>query len=326
MKAAIVTQSGAAPVYGEFDEPVAAEGYVLVDVIASALSHVTRARASGKHYSSAGGFPFVAGVDGVGRLEDGTRVYFFNPHAPFGGLAQRTLVPATNCIALPDALDPHTAAAIAIPGMSSWAALTERAKFIAGETVLVNGATGASGYLAVQIARHLGAAKVIATGRHAPTLAALESAGADCVISLDQDERDLNRAFESHFRNGVDVVLDYLWGTSAQTLLICAAKTLAEGYPMRFVQIGSIGGATVELPGAVLRASAITLLGSGIGCISMARLLNALSAVLHAAIPVGLQIATRAIPLAQLAMCWEDAGGRARTVITMEERLGGPGM
>lgn len=317
MKAAVVTGPGETPVLADFDEPVATPGYALIDVEAAALSHVTRAKASGTHYSSSGGFPFVAGVDGVGRREDGTRVYFFAPKAPFGALAQRTLVPEANCVALPDALDAHTAAAIAIPGMSSWAALTERARFVAGETVLVNGATGASGRLAVRIAKHLGAAKVIATGRHAGTLAALEAEGADCVISLDQDERALSHAFEPHLRDGVDVVLDYLWGSSARTLLIGAARNLAEGYPLRFVQIGAIGGGTLELPAAVLRASAITLLGSGIGSIPLERLLNAVREVLHAALPARLRIDMRTVPLADLREHWADTGSRSRTVFTV---------
>ncbi len=199
MKAAVVTQAGPTPVYSDFDEPAPAEGHVLIDVEASALSHVTRGRASGTHYSSSASFPFVAGIDGVGRREDGTRVYFFGPREPSGGLAQRTLVAQQQCIAIPEALDAVAAAALAIPGMSSWAALNERARFVAGETVLVNGATGASGRLAVQIAKHLGAAKVIATGRHPQTLSGLEAAGADCVISLDQEEPALHRALQPHF-------------------------------------------------------------------------------------------------------------------------------
>jgi NADPH:quinone reductase-like Zn-dependent oxidoreductase len=318
MKAAVATHVGQPPVYSDFGEPAATEGYVLIDVSAASLNHVTRARASGKHYSLSDVYPFVVGVDGVGRRKDGSRVYFFWPQAPFGGFAERTLVAEPNCIALPDALDDHMAAAIAIPGMSSWAALTERAHFVAGETVLINGATGASGSLAVQIAGHLGAGRVIATGRHAATLAALESAGADCVISLDQDERALGHALEPHLRAGVDVVLDYLWGASAQTLLIVAAQALPESHSMRFMQIGAIGGAVIELPGAVLRSSAITLLGSGIGSVPMSRLLVAIRKVLHAAVPAKLRTATRDFPLSEIAAHWESTGERARTVFTMQ--------
>jgi NADPH:quinone reductase-like Zn-dependent oxidoreductase len=316
MKAAVVTRKGNAPVYASFDDPTPLAGHTVVDVVASALSHVTRSRASGTHYSSSGALPFVAGVDGVGRRADGSPVYFFAPAAPFGGLAERTLVPDAHCVALPESLAPHVAAALAIPGMSSWAALKERAHFVAGETVLINGATGASGMLAVQIAKHLGAAKVIATGRHRPTLAALQTLGADSVISLEEDEDALSDAFMERFRGGVDVVLDYLWGASAQALLIGAAKALPDAYPLRFVQIGSIGGGALELPSAALRASAITLMGSGIGSVPLARLLQAVKEVLDAAIPARLQIETHTAPLADIASNWANVDGRARTVLT----------
>jgi len=320
MKAAVVKEAGQPPVYADFPCPAAQDGHHLVDVTAAALSRVTRAKAAGSHYSSSDVLPFVAGLDGTGRREDGQRVYFFGPQAPFGAMAERTLVRAAHCIPLPDALDDVTAAAIAIPGMSSWAALTERARFARGETVLVNGATGASGRLAVQIAKYLGAGKVIATGRNAAALAMLGRLGADATISLEQDESSLSRAFESHFRAGVDVVLDYLWGAGARALLIAAARAAAEADPVRFVQIGSVSGADLQLPGAVLRAAPITLLGSGIGSIALPRLLHAVKAVLDAAVPAGLQIATEAVPLAALDRYWENADSLARTVFTLRPR------
>src|SRR5262249_4869225 len=144
MKAAIVQGAGQTPVYADFPEPVAAPGEEVVTVTASALSHLARSRASGAHYSASGRFPLVAGVDGAGRLAAGRRVYVALPRAPYGGMAERTVVSPAQCVPLPDELDDVMAAAIANPGMSSWAAYTERARLQAGETVLVNGATGAS--------------------------------------------------------------------------------------------------------------------------------------------------------------------------------------
>lgn len=320
MKAAVVTAAGQPPVYTDFDSPSALEGHHLIDVHASALSLVARSKAAGKHYSSTGALPCVAGIDGTGRLANGERVYFFGPRAPFGALAERTLVPAAQCVALPATLDDVTAAAIAIPGMSSWAALTERARFRAGETVLVNGATGTSGQLAVQIAKHLGARRVIATGRNAATLAALKSLGADATIPLEQDEASLQRAAEALFREGVDVVLDYLWGPSARSLLIAAAKTMSPAQSLRFVQIGSISGADIDLPGAVLRAAPIALLGSGIGSVSLAGLLGAVQGVFGAVAPAGLRIATRAVPLDALGDHWADTRSDTRTVFTTGAR------
>ncbi|MEN8511649.1 zinc-binding alcohol dehydrogenase family protein [Burkholderia sp. RS02] len=317
MKAAVVKGAGERPVYMEFEEPRATPGHRLVDVTASALSRLAQGRASGTHYSSGGQYPFVVGVDGVGRLDDGQRIYFFGAPAPFGAMAERTLVPDTQCVPLPAALDDVTAAAIAIPGMSSWAALTERARLVAGETVLVNGATGTSGRLAVRIAKHLGAAKVIATGRNAAALDALLNAGADAVVSLQQDDTHLARALEPHFREGVDVVLDYLWGASAQTLLVAAAKAAPDGRRLRFVQIGSMGGADMLLPGAVLRATAIELMGSGLGSVPLPRLLDSVRGVFDAAGPARLTIETRAVPLSDVGEHWGDANSLVRPVFMM---------
>ncbi|MEB2496797.1 quinone oxidoreductase family protein [Burkholderia cenocepacia] len=317
MKAAVVEGAGQRPVHTEFEPPSAMPGHSLIDVTASALSRIAQGRAAGTHYSAVGAYPFVVGVDGVGRLDDGRRVYFFGAPAPFGAMAERTIAPDTQCVPLPDALDDVTAAAIAIPGMSSWAALTERARFVAGETVLVNGATGTSGRLAVRIAKHLGAAKVIATARNAAALQALLSAGADAVVSLQQDDVHLARALEPHFRAGVDVVLDYLWGASAQALLVVAAKATPGGRRLRFVEIGSISGADVLLPGAALRATAIELMGSGLGSVPLPRLLASVRGVFEAAGEAGLAIDTRTVPLSAVGEHWGDSSSVVRPVFTM---------
>jgi NADPH:quinone reductase-like Zn-dependent oxidoreductase len=226
MKAAIVMSAGQTPAYGDFSEPLPSSGEKRVAVTAAAISHVVKSRASGTHYSSSGQFPFVVGVDGVGRLDDGSRVYFVLPRAPYGSMAERTVVPAAQCLALPDELDDVTAAAIANPGMSSWAAYTERAGLKGGETVLVNGATGTAGRLAVQIARYLGAKKVIATARNVDALAYVAHLGADVTIPLVGNEASLEDRFKAQFAAGVDVVIDYLWGKSAERLLISAAKAV----------------------------------------------------------------------------------------------------
>ena len=183
MKAAVVLEAGKPPVYAEFSEPEPAAGESRIAVTAAAISQVVKSRASGQHYSSAGQFPFVVGIDGVGRLDDGGRVYFVLPRAPYGSMAERTVAPPARCLPLPDDLDDVTAAAIANPGMSSWAAYVDRAKLKPGETVLVNGAAGTAGRLAVQIARHLGAAKVIATARNADALKSVAALGADVIDS-----------------------------------------------------------------------------------------------------------------------------------------------
>jgi NADPH:quinone reductase-like Zn-dependent oxidoreductase len=321
MKAAIVLAAGQTPVYADFGEPVPAPGEQGIAVTAAAMSHVVKSRASGQHYSASGRFPFVAGIDGVGRLDDGRRVYFVLPKAPYGSMAEKTVAPAAHCVALPDGLDDVTAAAIANPGMSSWAAYKERAMLRAGETVLVNGATGTAGRLAVQIAKHLGAAKVIAIARDGEALKSVAALGADVTIPLVEDETALENAFEEQFAAGVDVVIDYLWGPSAERLLIAGAKAGREAVPIRFVQVGSAGGPDITLPSAALRSSAIALMGSGIGSIPFDRLVKAVGELLQAAVPCGFAIAAKSVPLSAVEQAWPADDSSRRTVFTMDSRI-----
>lgn len=314
MKAAVVEAAGQVPVYADFADPVPDKDELRVRVAATALSHLAIGRASGSHYSSEARFPFVPGIDGVGRLENGQRVYFLLPRSPFGAMAEQTVVPADQCLPLPDGLDDKVAAAMANPGMSSWAALKERAKLQPGETVLINGATGISGRLAIQIAKYFGAAKVIATGRNPDALRQLAALGADVTIPLVEDDAALEASFRELFAQRVDVVVDYLWGRSARSLLVAGAKGGADTVPIRFVQVGSMSGGEISLPAAALRSSAISLMGSGLGSVPRAKLLSAIADVLQAAIPGNFQVAVNAVPLAKVSEAWSAEDSRWRTV------------
>ncbi len=320
MKAAVVTAPGSQPIYMDFRRPEPREGEHIVEVSASALSQLARGRAAGRHYSSSNSYPQVVGVDGAGRLNDGRRVYFFGATAPFGAMAEFAPVAQTQCIALPAAISDVTAAAIANPGMSSWAALTERAHLVRGETVLINGATGESGQLAVQIARLLGAEKIIATGRNPEKLERLRAGGVDTTITLASDESEMKEAFSAALRSGIDVVLDYLWGPSAHALLLAAASASPVERALRFVQIGSMGGLELSLPAAVLRSKPISLMGSGIGSVPFTHLLKAIEGVLHAAADGHLHITADAVPLADLAQHWDDQAGKGRKVFVPNPR------
>jgi NADPH:quinone reductase-like Zn-dependent oxidoreductase len=315
MKGAVVMEPGKTPVYTDFRDPASQAGEELIAVTASALSHVTKSRASGSHYRSPANLPAVVGIDGVGRTEDGRRVHFVLPRAPFGGMAEKVAVPREQCTVLPDGVDDVTAAAIAIPGMSSWAALAERAQLATGENVLVNGATGAAGRLAVQIAKYLGAKKVIATGRDTAALGELKSLGADVTIPLTQPADALEIAFQEQFAgDGVDVVLDYLWGPTAEVLIVAAAKSGKEAVPIRYVQIGALGGGNITLPSAALRSSALVLMGSGIGSIALEKMVGAIRGVMQAAVPAKLQIKTEAVPLANVEAAWNQNNSKSRIV------------
>jgi NADPH:quinone reductase-like Zn-dependent oxidoreductase len=324
MKAAVVTAASKTPAYSDFATPIAKQGEDLISVRASALSQFSKSRAAGSHYSSDGGFPLVAGSDGVGVTQDGRRVYFVLPEAPFGALAELCPVPSDHCIELPDTLDDITAAAIANPGMSAWAAFVERAHLAAGETVLVNGATGTAGRLAVQLAKHLGAGKVIATGRNAEELEEVKKLGADIVIPFTlgilhpSGAKDYENALKQVFASGIDVVIDYLWGESAKTVIVAIAKAVEDGTPVRFVHVGGASREeNIDLPGAALRSSAIMLMGSGVKSVRMSVLLQAIRSVFEAVQPAGLKIATKVVPLSDVEEVWDKATGKPRVVFSI---------
>jgi len=324
MKAAIVTAVGKTPIYGDFETSIARAGEELISVRASALSQFTKSRASGAHYSSEAEFPAVAGSDGVGITQDGRRVYFVLPKAPYGALAEFCPIRSEHCVELPDSLDDITAAAIANPGMSAWAALVERAHLVAGETVLINGATGTAGRIAVQLAKHLGAAKVIATGRNAEELEEVKKLGADVVIPFTlgtlhpSGAKDYENALKQVFASGINVVIDYLWGESAKTVIVAIAKAVEDGIPVRFVHVGGASGEeSIDLPGAALRSSAIMLMGSGIKSVSLSAFLQTIRSVFEAVQPADLKIATRVVPLSEVETTWEKAPGKPRVVFSI---------
>lgn len=314
MKAAVVFDLQQGPVWADSTDPQADVRHSLVKVNAAAISHVVKGRASGKHYSFDGRLAFVVGIDGVGTLADGQRVYFAFPTAPWGSMAQWAPVAVENCLPLPDNLDDITAAAMANPGMSAWAALVKRAGLAAGESVLINGATGSAGQLAVQIARFLGARKIIVTGRNTQMLAAL---GADVCIDLTADDLTLQAQFSEQAAQQVDVVVDYLWGRSAELMLPALAKHSPGNAPVRYVQVGSLSGAEIALNGAVLRAAPLQLMGSGIGSLSMPELLAATGEMLQAAVAGGFTIATTPLALSEVASAWPRDNSQKRTVFLL---------
>jgi len=234
-------------------------------------------------------------------------------------MAELTAVQNSLCVALPDDLDDVTAAGAANPGMSSWAALKERARFVAGETVLINGATGVSGRLAIQIAKHLGAGAVIATGRNEASIEELPSLGADATIALDQTPERLTEAFRKEIRDrGVNVILDYLWGSSAERLIAAiGGHGSGDGEPrIRYVQIGSMAGPTITLPGSALRSSGLELLGSGLGSVSNEALVRSIGELMKAIVPGKLTIRTEPVPLTQVGSAWNGTT-TDRVVFTM---------
>jgi NADPH:quinone reductase-like Zn-dependent oxidoreductase len=317
MNAAVVHAFDLPPRYTTFADPMAAEGETLVNVSAAGLHPIVKALAKGTHYGSAGILPFVAGIDGVGKLEDGTRVYFGIARSPFGTFAERSLAASWMCLPLPEAIDDVTAAGIANPAMSSWVALTARAKFVAGESVLILGATGVAGQLAIQVAKRLGARRIIAVGRNPQALQKLSALGADAVISLEQDPALLVSAVRNEIAEaGVDIVLDYLWGQPAELMFqAISQKGLQKSTArIRFIQIGESAGKTISLPAATLRSSGLELLGSGFGSASLDQIRQALGEFFQIAAKEPFQFRTKAAPLRDVESLWNTAEEGTRLV------------
>jgi NADPH:quinone reductase-like Zn-dependent oxidoreductase len=317
MNAAVVESFENPPRYATFREPTAGDGEMLIKVRAAALSNLVKGQASGKHYSSGGRMPLVPGYDGVGTLPDGQRAYFFGPPAPFGAMAEFSIAAVGRTILLPDAVDDVTAAALGNPGLATWGSLLCRARFQRGESVLVNGATGVAGQQAIQAARYLGARRVVATGRDEAALEKLRSLGADETISLRQSPEALAGAFRTALAD-TDVVLDYLWGESAECILAAAKGHGApDGEPrVRYVQIGSISGDAISLKAEFLRSSGVELLGSGLGSLSAAAIVSALQAMFDAqAAGAGLKIDAEAVSLQKVEMMWNCAPPTGRRIV-----------
>jgi NADPH:quinone reductase-like Zn-dependent oxidoreductase len=314
VRAAVVNVLGQPPRYQDFAEPTVAEGEVLIHVRAAGLHPIVKARASGSHYSSDGVVPLIPGVDGVGVL-DGSRVLFGFSRTPFGSMAEWTVVRRSMCIPLPDKIDDVQAAAIANPGMSAWLSIKDRAGLAKGESVLILGATGVAGQLAIQVARHLGAKRIIAAGRN---LDALASENLDGVVSLAQGDDAVRDAFAVEAGKGIDVVIDYLWGRPTELFLEALARGFDPnaGRSTRLVEVGESAGKSIMLPGATLRSIDLTLMGSGFGSVPLERVLDAIPTLFELAVAGSLKVATEALPLAEVESAWNRKESGKRIVFT----------
>jgi len=318
MNAAVLHTLGKPPRYEPFAEPVAGDGEVIVHVHAAALKPVDKQMASGSHYASTHALPSVCGIDGVGHLDDGSRVFFGGVRPPYGAMADRTVVRRAFTFAIPDALGDETAAAIVNPGVSAWLTLAARAKLAPGENVLILGATGVTGKLATKIAKLLGAARVVAAGRNPEILGTLHKLGADATIRLDVSASELGEKFAREAGpSGFQVVIDYVWGQPAEAFLaaITRKEFAAAGSETRYVQVGESAGPTISLPAAVLRSTPLTIMGTA-GMPPREVLADALQQVMAHAASGELQIETTRIPLADIEAAWQrDQQGRRFVII-----------
>jgi len=312
MNAAVLHDPAGIPRSESFPDPEPQGDEVLARVLAAGLHQLVRMHASGSHYTSHRRYPMVPGIDGVAELPDGRRAYVSWLRPPHGTFAERAAVALDRAITLPAGLAPEIAAAIVNPASSSWLALRLRAPMAAGERVLVLGATGASGRLAVQIARALGAGRVVAAGRNPEVLGRL---AADHTLRVDAPDfaDQLGRELADH---GVDIVLDYLWGPPAETTLtaLLAARSQLAGR-VRYVNIGQSAGGDIRLSPHVLRSMKLELLGSGFGSVTPSEIASEVPQLLERA--DRLTIDVDAVPLARVDQAWRTppSGGRRIVIV-----------
>jgi NADPH:quinone reductase-like Zn-dependent oxidoreductase len=318
MKAAVLHALGQAPRWEDFPQPVPRDGEELIEVTAAPLNNIDRVRAAGSHYSvrsggyAAGGLPAVTGVIGAGRRPDGQRVLF---GSRCGTMAQYSVASPQGTFPIPGGLDDAVAAAVWNPGLSAWLTFGWRCQLQPGQTVLILGATGVTGQLAVQAARHFGAGQIVAAGRNQQVLDRLPGLGADATIQLDQPPGELAAAFAAAAgERDYDLVVDYLWGHPTEIFLSSLAHDDMEirSARVRLVQAGEMAGPTITLPGAVLRSAGLEILGLGTGTMPPTDVITAMLHELLELMASGqLRIDVERVPLSAVEQVWgRDQHGR----------------
>ncbi|MDQ0378285.1 quinone oxidoreductase family protein [Amycolatopsis thermophila] len=287
-----------------------------LDVLAVGVHPATRGIAAGKHYTSPKNLPALAGADAVVRRADGSLAHVSAMGA--GTLAERIVIDPATAVPVPDGADPAVLAATMNPALSSWAALRTRVPFQAGQSVLVHGATGNAGSMAVKVAKHLGAGRVIAAGRNRNRLDELKAEGADAIVALTPDE-DATAAAFAEAAAEVDVVLDYVWGAPTELAMraVLGARTQRTRL-LDWVQIGGMGGDAITLSGHALCSTAFRVLGSGFGSVDMQVMQREFTELVAAIAAGAMAVRPHPFPLDQVEAAWahEDEPGE-RTVILL---------
>ena len=317
MNAAVVTSFAEPPRYLQFEVPQPmTDDEVLVDVLAVGLHPRTRTDAAGAHYTSTRTLPMIPGIDGVGRLPDGKRIYFVASDDMIGTMAEKAVVDVRRSIELPDDVDVAKVAAAMNPAMSAWVALRRRVPIEAGQSVLVLGATGNAGTMAVQIAKRLGAGRVVGAGRDLERLNALSAVGADEVVQLTDDAEATAMALAEAAAE-VDIVIDYLWGKPAEHAIMALLSERADrSRALNWIQIGAMAGPTIELPSVALRSANFRLQGNGQGAVSTKVYLAELPSLVDEIDAGTIAVTANRLPLAEVEQIWLRAAAPGeRTVI-----------
>ena len=312
MRAAVLQTYGGIPSIEEFAEPQAGQGQIILQVRAAALNPVDLAIASGTFGLRRPQPPFVAGLDGVGTLPDGRHVYFQEPLLPYGSLAERAPVEESTIVPLPEGLNDVLAAALGVPGLAAWLALESRARLTRGETVLILGAGGAVGQVAVQVAKILGAGRVVAAARSDPSLARARRLGADASVRLAAGQ-DLRAALREAAPDGFDVVVDLTWGEPIQA----AIDTARIG--ARIVQVGNLDGASAQISAPAFRNKLVAIIGHTNFLTPVDEKRSAITRLAEHARNGALTMELAPIPFDRIAEAWArlEAGSHRKLVVVL---------
>jgi NADPH:quinone reductase len=254
MRAALIREVGAVPDVGD----IAAPAGEAIDVLAAPINPIDLSVSRGILATGHPPLPYVPGCEAVGRTADGRTVWVFGGslgRTANGGIAERAAVGDAHVIDVPEGADPALAAGLGIAGLAGWLPFAWRAPLEGGENVLVLGATGSVGLVAVQTARLLGAGRVVAAGRSAEGLERALQVGADATVRIDEAD-DLVAAFKDAFGGeGPNYVFDSLWGAPAAAAVQAAVPWAT------VVNLGQSAGATSELASAAVRFKSLSILG-----------------------------------------------------------------
>jgi NADPH2:quinone reductase len=310
MKATLVSVVGAAPEVGDAKEP---SGDV-VEIVAAPLNPIDLAVSRGILATGHPELPYVPGCEGVGRTSDGRLVWLFGGtlgRTTNGTMAERASIGDAFAIDVPDGADPAVAAGLGIAGLAGWLPLAWRAPLQGGENVLVLGATGSVGLVAVQAAKLLGAGRVVAVGRSAAGLERAASLGADATIRLDETD-DLVAAFKDAFGGeGPSYVFDPLWGPPAAAAVEAAVPRAT------IVNLGQSAGATCELASAHVRFKNLSILGHTNFAVPADELAEHYHRLVGHVTAGDLRFEVERVPLDQVADAWRRQADGAGTKLVL---------
>jgi NADPH:quinone reductase len=315
MRAAVVSELGRPPELGDVPEPEPGDGEVLLEVAASSLNPIDIAVGAGRFYGGHPPTPYVAGAEAVGRVGgDGGLVWAAGGGigvARNGALAERAAVPEAALTPVPEGADAEVAVALGIAGMAGWLPLVWRAPVREGETVLVLGATGTAGLVAVQAARLLGAGRVIAAGRDPERLARAAEVGADEIVRIGETEdlaREFRRASGGH---GPTLIFDPLWGEP----LVAALDAAATG--ARVVNVGQSAGAEATIRSGFVRGKQLDLLGYSNFAVPRDVVRDEYRRLVEHAVAGAIRVDVERVSLDNVAEAWERqaAGAHAKLVV-----------